>query len=526
VSSDLEETFYTWKISTGFISMPESWAGYSEPQVLPEVFDRYNLGSLFLVNYWKSLVMILIGLSLYVIFRIINFCLLKKNKKNKVGLAFRSLDVAASNFTLTQVYGSLDDVIFFFILQTRSADFRIDFGKASFALSVVLFLLGFSILGVHITILRRYPRSSSGSKKEKSDSEAQRFKAFLEKYENFKMFFQDFKDSDLFQQSFLLIYVGRSIISNIVITTLFEYPLLQTLLLTGLNVLILIYLMVCRPFKEVFNAAGQYFCEILLLVVNVSMLGMSIIDNMAERPEKAVERFSKIVIIMNMVLVVGSLVFMLLSIGRTFYMIYKEKKAQKKQTVQNLVENNSLKIILNVRLVAGNNASLEQSTCDPLNLSQGQSFIENPLGEYHLNAVSRGNNSSSTNLGTPSQNLSETGGGFANFPFPKASKFNMRGTELQMNNHSGFSDGKISHTNQPEESYLMPYMVSNFNAEARDMKSEENYMMTNEQFELKKLSENQSVGANEGNLQEEIDLFQERKVDRKRCGRRKIRVLS
>jgi len=485
VSSELEETFYTWKISSGFISMPDSWNDYSEPEVLPEVFERYNLGSLFLVNYWKSLVMILIGLSLYVIFRLLDIKRLSGKKKietvSKVSSALRSLNVFASNFTLTQVYGSLDDIIFFFVLQTRSSDFHIDFGRASFALSIVLVLFGILILGVHILILVRYRRSLRMAK----DKSSQELKKFLEKHENFKMLFQDFKDTNLMKQSFLLIYVGRSIVSNVIITTLFEYSLLQTLLLTSLNILILIYLIICRPFKEKLNAIGQYFCEIILLLVSVSMLAMAIIDNSSSGSEAVVDRFSQLVILMNMTLVIGSLVFMLPSIGKTLYTIYKERKAEKKQPKNKEKlktlggEKGSLRIIAPPR-------GQDQSICDPLNLSRGQSFIENPSSEYQLYI---NNNLYQINYGTtiiiPSQNLPESspqlndsnlllqndGGGEGRgldsiYRSPRIRKVSMSENESS----PPFGGIKMTHVTQPSESCVIPYMVSN-NLNLEGMKS-------------------------------------------------------
>jgi len=403
VSSELEETFYSWKISSGFISMPNSWDGQSSSsnEVLPLVFERYKLGSLFLVNYWKSFVMIMIGLVLFIVFKAVDMSCQKRNKTSKVGAASRALNVFASNFTLTQVYGSLDDIVFFFVLQTRSPSFQIDFGKTNFGLSVFLMSIAIIILGGHIIILRRY-RRSKGISNGKSALES-----FLQKHENVKVFFQDFKDSDFLKQSFLLIYVGRSIISNIIITTLFEYPLLQTLMLTGLNVLILAYLMICRPFKEILNASGQYFCEGVLLMVNVSMLGMTIIDEMSEKPEGVVENFSKLIIVLNMALLVGSLVFMLLSIGKTLYIIYKSRKGDKKSLVVERIKDgeSSLKIVPPVRLQVPSNM-LDQSVCDPLNLSQGQSFMENTSNI--LNSSYGTMLLPSSHLGIPSQNISDT----------------------------------------------------------------------------------------------------------------------
>lgn len=347
VSDELNEVFTSWKISSGFIDYPESWGDESDSGSLPGVFVRYNVRALFLLNYWKSFVMILIGVSVFTPFKLLE--IIPCSKKSRLGSIFRLLNVVASNFTLTQLYGSLDDIIFYLVLQVRENNFQTSFEKANLAISIVLSLFASLAFFIHFWILRRYQLSQRNQNKSQQ--------IFLQKYENFKMLFQDFKDSSYLKQSFLMIYIIRSMISGLLITNLFEYPLLQTLLLTSLNILILVYLIVEKPFKEALNMRGQYFCEAVLLVVNVSMLGMAFIDEMVEEDEGARKILSKLVIISNMVLIVGSLAFMALSVIKALYLAYKTKKREKMQ-----VKIKGRKM----------NESLDQSACDQLNQSKNQ----------------------------------------------------------------------------------------------------------------------------------------------------------
>ena len=389
VSDELNEVFMSWKISSGFIDYPENWrTAESDSASLPEVFERYNVGALFLINYWKSLVMILIGVGLFAPFKLLEMT--QYSNKSKLGSIFRLLNVIASNFALTQLYGSLDDIIFYFVLQVRENNFQTSFQKASFAVSIVLSIFAILAFSTNLFILKKYQSSKRSSKKSQQ--------VFLQKYENFKMLFQDFKDSGYLKQSFLMIYIVRSIISGLLITNLFEYPLLQTLLLTSLNLLILVYLAVEKPFKESLNIWGQYFCETVLLFVNVSMLGMAFIDEMVEESGRAIKIFSKVVIISNMVLVVGSLVFMALSVIKALYVTHKTRKLAKKQQEKMQVKIKGRKV----------NESLDQSVCDQLSLSKGQVVTDcrvTHMGIRNLPPPHNQDDSSST-ISMPFQKLS------------------------------------------------------------------------------------------------------------------------
>ncbi len=83
VSADLRQSFVSWTATSSFLKAPESWNSESETRsrILQEVFGRYGLEPAFLINYWKTLILTLVGVVLFGIFKVIEVCFTKENTK-------------------------------------------------------------------------------------------------------------------------------------------------------------------------------------------------------------------------------------------------------------------------------------------------------------------------------------------------------------------------------------------------------------------------------------------------------------
>jgi len=322
VSTELQEAFVSWKVNSGFLAAPKSWALKAESKPLPWIFSRYGLASAFLVNYWKPFLMTLIGLALFVIFKGIEIVVYKEDKETLKSSIPRQLNLAASNFALTQVYSNLDDVILYFVLDVRSTKVDGGFGAFSLILGVVLLLIGGMIIGAHIFLLRKY----QGLKGEKQGSPPTQLQRFLYKYENMKLIFNDFKDITFFTQSFLWIHVTRAVFSSFIFAVLFEYPLVQLILLLILNLGMIVFLFVKKSFKDFLGTLSQLFCEVVLFVANICMLGLAIMDQNESYNLEAMNNMSRAVIVLNAILLIGCAILMVLGIIKSFYESYMAKK--------------------------------------------------------------------------------------------------------------------------------------------------------------------------------------------------------
>jgi len=321
VSPELLQTFFSWKVASGALSAPKSWSSKSVSEPLPLVFERYGLQPVFIINYFKPLLMTLVGLFFFVIFKVMEINLSKKNPKGRWSSISRSINIAASNFALTQYYSNLDDVILYLVIDARSSKFDTSFRVFSFILGLVLLVIGMAILGGHVWFLYKY----QGFKKKKETE----LEAFRLKYENIDLIFKDFKDLNLSTQSFLLAHLIRSLLSSLSFALLFEYPLFQILSLLTLTLGMIAFLFMKRSFKEMLNLIGQLFCEFILLLANICMFILCIFDQAGSEPLEAIKRLSKCVIALNLALLIGCAVFLLISVGRILYKMYQERKKEK-----------------------------------------------------------------------------------------------------------------------------------------------------------------------------------------------------
>ena len=325
VSEDLQETFCAWKISTGIFPAPEDSGSQG---TLPWVFERYEMKSAFLINYWKTPTIILLGL----VVGLLCFVMSKITFGKKISQIPRVVSLMTWNFVLAQFYGSIDEILFDFVIDARSdGSTSSGFRTFGFIFGLLLTLTGFGVAGLHGVILSKYQRikKSQGSAGAKVDSVFQ----FLKKYERIKLFFKDFKDLGLFQQSFLLINITRSLLSSLIFTLLFGYPILQISLLIVLNICVLVYLVLKKPFKDLANTIAQYLCEGLLFVAYLCILVLAIMAEAESGAESSIKGFSMVVIVCNAVLLIGSAVFMLMKIAGILQQIYKERFASRKAVV-------------------------------------------------------------------------------------------------------------------------------------------------------------------------------------------------
>jgi len=368
VSEELQETFMSWKVASGFLSAPKSWKSKYESKPLPGVFRRYGLDAVFLMNYWKPLVMTLIGLGLFVMFKLIEL----GGSNTRLKSITRQINISASNFALTQFYSSLDDAIFYFVVDLRSTEFETGFGITSCCLAAFILVVGVVTLGTHSYLLYHYQSLKEGKSKTVFD-------AFTKKYENVKVIFKDFKDLSLFTQSFMLLNLVRSILSSLVFATLFEYPLVQIILLLILNVGMIIFIFLKRSFKEVLDTCGQLFCELVLLIANICMLVMCIFDQNGESLEhlEAIERLSRCVIVINLILLIGCAVLLILGIGRMLWKMYQEKQKEKKEVSIPQTRStrlNELKLNQQSEMSEINSFEYKVSVSDPERIRNQQQF--------------------------------------------------------------------------------------------------------------------------------------------------------
>ena len=336
-SVELLDALETWGssfVSLGFLpDMPVSIKAKIAKRPVPYMFEKYAVGSSFLLNFWNNFCFLII-LTIAFVFVIILQLFLERFFSNKDSVQSKLAVIRAmiQNFILTQLYSVYGDIVFYATLEYKSLDFSLGLTGLSFSFSIVFLAIMFVCFGLHLFLLRKYQRI----KKQARISDNQNLlDQFVNGHKGNFVLFKDFKDTLIIQQAFLFFLTTRDLAFSLILTTMFLRPLILTILILILNLAMVSYLLWFRPFGSLFGASQQLFYEVITLSVNVSVLIMAIMDVIHSSGYQLRRELGKFLIIMNMLFNFGSLAFMLLKgwmVSKEIYESYKAKKNQQRKS--------------------------------------------------------------------------------------------------------------------------------------------------------------------------------------------------
>ncbi len=324
-SQELIKIFHDWDsswLSLNFgIEIPDEIGDGSSYHRVPSIFSDYQVSGNFLQNFWENTMALgILGLLVSGLWGL-EYFVAKKNSQKSQKLFSTRLRIMAQNFLISQFYIKCGDIIFFFVIQAKAFWKSTALSVSSLLISVVLVLITLAFLGFHFWLINKY------QKFEKKKG----FEDFCKKNEGMKILFEKFKDSSMLSQSFLLIFVIKDLASSVVLTTLFISPLSQIVIITTMNVLMIIYLIWKRPFREIIDGIEQLVYESLLLCANLCVFILAISDG-----EARVEKVSRAIIIINIIFNFCAIVFLLIglvTLAKHLHKIWEEK------TIQNILPN-------------------------------------------------------------------------------------------------------------------------------------------------------------------------------------------
>ena len=341
-SIELEQALATWKsnfISLGFsVDTPDWIENKIVNQPVPYMFEKREISSSFLRNFWQNLTMIILISGVLIIISLIN-CLFTKIKNKLIPASFvRVAKVTVQNFLLNQLYGVYGEIVLLSLLEWRSINFSQGITGLSFTFALIFLCLMFVSLGFHILLLRKYQRIRKQCTVLKSD---QMLTNFNQAHKGSQVLFRDFKDQTIIQQAFLLFFTLRDIMISLTLITLFEHPLVQTILILLLNIIMFAYLIMKAPYKNNFDAAQQIFYEFVSLVVNITILIMAMFDRVSASATGMRKDMGKLIIIINFIFNFATLLFIIVKLfleAKEAYFNYKKKTRNRKKNFVNILD--------------------------------------------------------------------------------------------------------------------------------------------------------------------------------------------
>jgi len=330
VTDELSEVFSNWGTHLISLDFPNVLSHLAQFKLLPSLFSQYNLESPFLVNIWSQMIITFIGLCALVLCNGLKLCFKRRRSQGRFNSVLQKLIIGSRNFTLVQIYGCLDEILFYFILDLMTNRFNTFFSWASFLFAFACVCVGVMLVCLNIWIVKRY----QNIKKENIDA----LHSFHEKNKRWELFYTEFNASDSWGHSFLALLTIRSVLSASIIGTLYSCPGIQTACLVVIDGTIILFLRTKKPLLTLRATIAQYFCEIITLLVHICVFILSL-KNDSERDSNTLKSIlCKAIIYMNTAIVAGGSGFMLVEIYITYLPTIKRWKGFWKRRQQKRIQ--------------------------------------------------------------------------------------------------------------------------------------------------------------------------------------------
>lgn len=256
-------------------NVPQSLKDHYQYPPLEYQFAQYAVSASFLVNNWNALISIGLLFGIFNIFLVLDIYRQRKRKTHIIWVLLGKVRIILQNFTLQQFYSTFGDVVLFTVFELQGQSYSSFSFNTSFCICLAWNLIGLIILAFHLVLIGKYQkirRTNANLKNNKA------VRHFVQKYAGFTLLFEEFKDSTCITQSFLFIFVARTVFVNMIISLMYNYPLAQIIILTLSTIAMLTFLIAKRPHRKAIDLLQEMSLEILFLIVNLSLFELAILD--------------------------------------------------------------------------------------------------------------------------------------------------------------------------------------------------------------------------------------------------------
>jgi len=298
---------------------------YNAP--LQGAFGYYQLYSSFASNFLQSL-LILSGLSILIcLLQVLTMLCSKSSKTHKIFA--RILDIFKWNLFLILFCGMYGDIIFYSSFEFGTADFDNLSSAISFTICVLVNVLAALVVIrlIQVNLNLKFSRKNRIALNHQTKS----MQDAVEKWRNYKPFFEAYKSYSFSQQSFMLFFIIRVSLFYLVIAYLQDYPKVQIILINLISLAMILYLVIGRPFTKSINTLNQVIFEMTIFAFNICVFLLTFYQSENAYDFTKRETIGNIMIIMNMIAGMVSMLFICIKALVMLKEIYQNWRKSKRQ---------------------------------------------------------------------------------------------------------------------------------------------------------------------------------------------------
>ena len=230
----------------------------------PYIYSRHNIESSLWFGYWQDLITLIIGIGAALFFFIIERISSGEGWEAVELISRRIRVILMWNYVLMVIAWSIDDLILFVAVTSMTLSKQ----KEAPALTPVSFFL--SLLCLCLEIVFIYGAFKIIQKRRHLQPD--KVKQFEHQYENCQVLYRGFKDNNMLNQFFFLIYMMRIGLPMFITVLGVKSPLTVSIFQLIINLAMLAYLLVMRPFKKLINQIQLVSYETLVFMMNICVI--------------------------------------------------------------------------------------------------------------------------------------------------------------------------------------------------------------------------------------------------------------
>ena len=299
--------------------IPDSTESHIVARKVPYAFNKYGVTSSFVMNFWKKMLFLVMISGALVLAFSLEFASQKRTWKYLPIMLLPLLRAVIQNFLLTQLYSFLGDVILYSTLQYRTIKFNTKYEWVDFFVSIFFLLAVLSMPVWHCLFINKYRKILKSEKKEAITH-------YRRSNQGCKLFFSDFHDRLRVQQLFLLFLTARDLVFNLILSTMFDHPLPQMIILLTMNLAMIAYIIMKKPFRDLINFVQQIFYEILFFVALIVLIILIALDMNNSTNDGARDVLGKLLIYESFTFSYGTLLITTIKVPLIILAIFKERR--------------------------------------------------------------------------------------------------------------------------------------------------------------------------------------------------------
>jgi len=221
----------------------------------------------------------------------------------------------------------IGDMIFFSSFEFRKANFENAFSVFSFVVCIVMNFLSLFVFYKLVQVNLNLQRSRNSNLARRHEADFMKDAEY--KWGSCKVFFNSYKNKKLSQQAFMIFFLIRVLSFYLIIAYFTAYPFFQIIAISVVSVLIVLYLVIIRPFKSILNNINQIVFELIIFAFNGCVLVLAALETSDSNNWPLRKKLETIMLNINLVAGFVSTAFVLLKAIVVLRDIYKDWKLQK-----------------------------------------------------------------------------------------------------------------------------------------------------------------------------------------------------